>query len=271
MRGLILAHSFLVGLKTFEDQFVAWHDLINALQTAVLAICVLEIILRVALDRLRFFYDFWNIFEASVVIVAVLSNTPAVIVLRLLKELQALSAWGPLPGFLRRTLRGARHVGIALLLTALVFYVFAILSREFMSETMPDRFGNVADAFQTLMRMAVLEIRTMDLLQDIAQQEPLVWLLMLSLWGCMAFILLNFLLSLFPLPVAERVEIEVTEVQVSPTQLMQMETELVEEEFAVEAEAERLLIRAETARILDEVRGLREEMISYRERYRRRI
>ena len=150
-----------------------------------------------------------------------------------------------------------------------MFYAFAILASELFAKGLPIWFSNVFVAFKTVLWLLFIDIWSMEMLPAIGARYPVVWVVIVAAWISLLLIWLNFALGmLLPAELAVIEEEELIETSASEFRLMALEAELVQREFAVEAEAERLLIRAETERILSEIRTLKDEMAGYRRRYR---
>ncbi len=262
-----------MGIGTFEHVVtdIAW--LLDAVSRIAIGIILIALGLRLIGNFRGFFRSFWNVFDLSIVVVLIGFSAPylaALLVLRVLKLLRNLAEGVVLVRLGRLLLALVREFGIALMLSLLMLYAFAILTSQLFAGGLPAWFSDVFTAFKTLVRILFIDIWFMEMLPEIGARYPVVWVVIMAVWACLFLIWLNFALGiLLPAELEVVEEEELIEAAVSEFRLMTLETELVQQEFAVEAEAERLLIRAETDRILSEIQTLKDEMAGYRQRYSR--
>ncbi|WP_417670635.1 hypothetical protein [Roseibium sp.] len=269
---LIIVTSALLGLLTLDviDKLLPWPA--HLVGWAIMAISAMEIAFRAALEGGAFLRSFWSVFGACVLLSAGLMQEPAILVLRL----AVVVHWFGLDERLDITIvlwrwahRSARIVLRSLAAFLVGLYALSVVAVKLFGEVLETEFGTLAAALRTLLHIAVLEAHTFERLVSLAGHQPLVWALIILPW-CMIFALALAVVNrvLLAEAVVEE-EAEVVSESLSQMQLMQLETELVQEEMAVEAEAERVLIRVETDRILKEIRTLKDEMATYRQRYGR--
>ena len=70
--ALLLSNAALLGLETWPASMAAAGGPIRALDTAILAVFVAEIALRLYVHRLDFWRDPWSVFDFAVVSIALL-------------------------------------------------------------------------------------------------------------------------------------------------------------------------------------------------------
>ncbi len=88
--GLILINAVILGMETSSALMADWGVWLNIADKAILAIFVVEIALRLIAHRLRYFRDPWNVFDFSVVVIALLPASDSLAVLRALRVLRVL-------------------------------------------------------------------------------------------------------------------------------------------------------------------------------------
>ncbi len=145
--------------------FVAQHGaLLHALDVAVLAIFIIEIVLKLAAHGRRpldYFRDGWNVFDFTIVALCLLPvGGPFAAVLRLVRTLRLLRLVTALPklqllvGALLKSLSSMGYVG---LLLGLMFYIYAVTGVHLFGQASPEYFGSLRAALLSLFQMITLD------------------------------------------------------------------------------------------------------------------
>ncbi|WP_417685151.1 ion transporter [Roseibium sp.] len=248
-------------------------DLRDLLGWTILAVMALEITFRFSLEGIEATRRLWNVFDAVVVLVAALTQTPVLVVIRLVFVIRIFPFHERIRMVIRvgrfgqRIFRDLARAAVVLLAGLLAL---SLLAGELLADLLANEFGTPLKAMETLIRIVIADLETLSKLVHLAGDYPLIWIFLVLPWLLVLFLALMLLTAPFvDEAIAIEDEAEVAAEALSEMRLMQLETEMVQKEIAVEAEAERLLIRAETNRILKEIGRLKDEMSSYRHRYRR--
>ena len=98
---LILVNAVILGLETSEAIMARWGAILSAADSAILAVFVIEIGLRLAVWRGSFFRDPWSVFDFIVVGIALIPATGPLAVLRALRVLRVLRLISMLPSMRR--------------------------------------------------------------------------------------------------------------------------------------------------------------------------
>jgi len=98
---LILINAVILGLETSEAIMARLGSVLVASDRAILAVFVVEIGLKLAIWRGRFFRDPWSVFDFIVVSVALIPATGPVAVLRALRVLRVLRMISMVPSMRR--------------------------------------------------------------------------------------------------------------------------------------------------------------------------
>ncbi|MEP4030999.1 ion transporter [Roseibium polysiphoniae] len=276
LRLTLLALGLLVLASVFSGETEQGQDLAGLwqlLKGAILAVVALELLLRFLLEGWRFFRWHWNPYHLSVVVLAIGLNAPAILVFRLVAIIGwpgVVARWRLLANVFRWCGRLLRELLFSLCLLVSGFCAVAVLAVDLLGHRHPVEFGSFIRAYETLLRLCLFDLASWDELLALAGQDPLVWLPVSLFWTVVLVALVNPLLGLFFTELVQtEIEQEGIDEDLSEMRLMRLEGELVSEEIAVEAEAERLLIRRETERILQQIEKLKKEMAHYRESQRR--
>ena len=253
--ALILVNAVTLGLETSETVMDHIGPLLLAFDRFVIAVFVVEILLRLAVHRLAFFREPWNIFDFVVVAISVAPATEGFQVLRALRVLRVLRMVTIVPslrrvvGALAAALPG---MGSIFLLLGLIFYVFSVMATKLFGASFPDWFGTIGASAYSLFQIMTLESWSMGIVRPVMQVYPYAWAFFIPFILCATFIALNLFIGVI----------------VSALQ-GEHEQQLKEEQRELEAERKRLLGEVEAARdathdetvaLGDEIRALRREL-----------
>ncbi|MDI1248041.1 MAG: ion transporter [Lacunisphaera sp.] len=162
--GVILLAGVLAGVETYPALVAAWGPWLRWLNHAVLAIFVVEIILKFAAcgrKPRRYFADGWNSFDFLIVALCFLPAAgPFAAVLRLsrvLRLLRLVSALPKLQLLVGALLKSLSSMGYVSLLLALMFYIYAVAGVHLFGQADPGDFGSLPAALFTLFRVVTLD------------------------------------------------------------------------------------------------------------------
>ncbi|MDQ7816475.1 MAG: ion transporter [Melioribacteraceae bacterium] len=158
--GLIIFNSITIGLETSDQIMTSFGSTLLLIDRIILAIFVVEIGLKLYAYRLSFFRSGWNIFDFTIVAIALLPASGALAVLRSLRIFRSLRLIKNVPK-LRFIVESLFHSLPSLLwifvLLALVFYVFAVIGTKLFSAEFPAWFGTLGASMFSLFQIMTLE------------------------------------------------------------------------------------------------------------------
>jgi voltage-gated sodium channel len=243
--ALIVINAVTLGLETSQSAMARYGPLLNAIDRMIIAVFVVEIFARLAVQGRTFFRDGWNIFDMTVVGVALAPATAAFSVLRALRVLRLLRVITVVPA-LQRVVGGLISalpgMGSILLLIGLIFYVFGVMAVNLYAAADPVHFGTLGAALYTLFTVMTLEGWVDDVVNPLMQTRPWAWLFFIPFIVVTTFTVLNLFIGII-------------------VNAMQEEHGKAKAE---EREAERDLIHDETAPLVREIQGLKAEIASLR-------
>lgn len=237
---LIVINAVILGLETYPAVMDAYGDLLHTINGVIIAIFVVEIVLRIYAYGWPFFKDGWNLFDFFVVIAALVpagAASGALRLLRLLRVFRLLSAVRSMRlvvNALMTSIPGIMSMGGLFLM---VLYVFAIASTTIIGPLDPANYGDLGTTFTSLYRVVVADGWS-DMVVPVATEHPWLWVYFLVFSFVGAVILLN----LFVAVVVEAMN--------------RIQTEELESSQAEETEV--------TEQILAELRELRSEVAELR-------
>jgi voltage-gated sodium channel len=243
--ALIVVNAVVLGLETSQSVMAAAGPALLLLDQAILAVFVIEIVLRIGYRRLAFFRDGWSLFDFAVVAIALAPVMPGLSVLRALRVLRVLRLVTVMPRLkmvVRALLSSLPGLGSIALLQALIFYVGAVIATKLFAADFPDWFGSIGRSLYTLFQVMTLESWSMGIVRPVMEVYPYAWAFFVPFILVATFTMLNLFIAVI----------------VSAMQAIQHdETEAVTQEI-------RSATHDETETILDELRRLRAEVAALR-------
>lgn len=245
--ALIVFNAITLGLETSQIVMERWSAVLHLIDHAVLAVFVLELAARIAVQRLAFFKDGWNVFDFVVVAVTLVptSSTDAFTVLRALRVLRLLRLITAVPS-LRRVVGGLiaalPGMGSIVLLIGLIYYVSAVMAVNLFGADFPNLFGTLPGSLFTLFTIMTLEGWVDGVVKPIMEKYPYAWLFFIPFIIGTTFTILNLFIGVI---------------------VNAMQTEVAKSE-AAEREAERGMLHEETAPLLREIRELKADVAALR-------
>jgi len=243
---LIAINAITLGMQTSAMLMAAAGPLLTAVDNLILWIFVAEIVIKLFVYRTAFFRDPWNLFDFTVVGVALLPATGPLAVLRSLRVLRVLRLASTVPA-MRRVIEGllASIPGISsvVALLFLVFYVFAVMGTKLYGDAAPEAFGTLGRSMFTLFQVMTLDGWSTDVVRPMMEANPYVWVFFLPFILVTSFAVLNLFIAIIVNAMGEQHE---------------------EEQKAEVAEIAETT-HAGNAMLLAEIRALREEVRALRD------
>lgn len=196
---LIVINAITLGLET--SQQITDHigaGLLTA-DRIILGVFVAEISLRITARGFQFFRDPWNLFDFSVVAIALVPATDELAVLRALRVLRVLRLISIIP-HMRRVVGGllAAIPGLSSILgiLMLLFYVFAVIATKLFGEAFPEWFGTLGSSMYTLFQIMTLESWSMGIVRPVMEVYGLAWLFFVPFILVTTFTVLNLFIAI---------------------------------------------------------------------------
>jgi len=149
----IVVNALTLGAQTYSD--ARWLAAVNAF---CLGVFVIELCIRVAVDRRNFLRSGWNIYDAAVILASFIPGVGALSQLARLARVARLVRYLPEARvLLRGAVRAIPALGSLFTLTALLIFLYGMVAVELFGQVMPDHFGNIGLAALTLFILLSLE------------------------------------------------------------------------------------------------------------------
>jgi voltage-gated sodium channel len=196
--ALILINAVVLGLETSPSIMAVWGPWLVAADRAILAIFVVEIILRLLAHRLAYFRDPWNVFDFLVVAIALVPASGPLAVLRALRVLRVLRLITLVPS-MKRVVSGLLSalpgLGSVAAIIGLIFYVAAVIATKLFAADFPEWFGSLGASAFTLFQVMTLESWAMGIVRPVMAVYPAAWIFFLVFILASTFTLLNLFIA----------------------------------------------------------------------------
>jgi voltage-gated sodium channel len=162
--GVIVLAGALVGVETSPAMVASYGGALDVLDRVVLAIFVVEIVIKLAAEGnapWRYFRDPFDCFDFAIVAVSLLPlGAQYVTVLRLLRLLRVLRLVHALPRLqilVSALLKSIPSMGYVAAFLGLLFYVYGVAGVFLFGQNDPARFGTLGTAMLSLFTVVTLE------------------------------------------------------------------------------------------------------------------
>ncbi len=243
---VIVLNAISLGLETSPQIVARFGALLAVVDRVMLAIFVVELLLRLFAYRAAFFRDPWSVFDFIIVGIAVLPSSGAFSVLRALRVLRVLRLISAVPSMRRvvgALLAALPGMGSIAAMLALVLYVAAVMATSLFGSIAPEYFGHLGTSLFTLFQTMTGEAWP-DVARAVMVEMPYAWIFFIVFILVSTFSVLNLFIAVVVNAMQEQVADE-------------MRAE--EDQHAAEASSERAVL-------LDELRAVRREVAELRER-----
>ena len=196
--ALILVNAVILGLETSPQLMAVWGSWLNAADRAILAVFVVEIALRLYVNRLAYFRDPWNVFDFTVVAIALVPASGPLAVLRALRILRVLRLITLVPS-MKRVVSGLLSAlpGLTSVMgiICIIFYVAAVIATKLFAADFPALFGDLGKSAFTLFQVMTLEGWAMEVVRPVMAVYPSSWVFFLIFILASTFTLLNLFIA----------------------------------------------------------------------------
>jgi len=199
--GLILLNALILGLETaptLVEQYGRWFEIGHSF---ILAIFIIEAILKITAvaPRLRLYFgDGWNLFDFSVILLALMPATGELAVIarlaRLLRVLRLISTIPELRLIVTTLIRSIPSMGHVILLMSIIFYIYGIAGYHLFHEHDPVHWETLGLSLLTLFRIVTLEDWT-DVMYTAMELYKWAWIYFVSFVFMGTFVIINLFIA----------------------------------------------------------------------------
>jgi len=226
--AIILLSAVIIGLETSAELNAQYSDWFNWGNRVVLLIFIIEAALKIYAVSPRisdYFSKGWNVFDFTIILLALIPSTGELAMLarlaRLLRVLRLISAIPELRLIVATLLRSIPSMGNVMLLMSVIFYIYAVAGQQFFHAHDPEHWGTLGLSLLSLFRIVTLEDWT-DLMYTAMALHPLSWIYFVSFVIIGTFVIINLFIAVVinNLDEAKQEQLEALHIPVTHDQLM---------------------------------------------------
>ena len=197
--AVILVNAVILGLETSPTVMGKVGGLLLVLDKIALGIFVVELLLKLAAYRFKFFKSGWNLFDTVIVVISLMPTSQGLSVLRALRILRAfrlISAIPKMRGVIQALLAAIPAMGSVIAILSLVFYVFSVMATKLFGGAFPDWFGTVGASLYTLFQIMTLESWSMGIVRPVMDTFPWAWAVFVPFIMVTTFAVVNLFVAI---------------------------------------------------------------------------
>jgi len=196
---VILVNAVVLGLQTSKELMARTGTLLDMVDNICLGIFTIEIVLKLIVQRHRFFLSGWNNFDFVIVGISLLPGAGGLSVLRAMRIMRVLRVVSVAPS-LRRVVEGfiSALPGMmsVFVLMALIFYIAGVMATKLFGETFPDWFGTLGESLYSLFQIMTLESWSMGIVRPVMEVHPYAWAFFVPFIMVTTFAVVNLVVGL---------------------------------------------------------------------------
>ena len=204
---VIMINAVTLGLETSPTVMRHAGVLVTSVEAIILTIFVLEIGLKLYAFGFRFFREPWNVFDFTIVAIALMpASGPFAILraLRILRVLRLLTKIRRLRDITESLLKAIPSIGWIAALLLLVFYVFAVMGTKLFGASFDEDFGHLGRAMYSLFQIMTLESWSQEIARPVMAEYPFAWIYFITFILVTAFTVLNLFIGIIVSTMQER-------------------------------------------------------------------
>ncbi len=196
---LIIVNALILGLETSSRLREIAGPVFSLVNQVIIAVFVLELLLKLLCYRLRFFVNGWNWFDFAIVVISVVPSQGGLAILRslrLLRVLRLLSTVRQLRMLVDSLLEALPGIGWSAVLLLIFFYIFGVMGVSLFGNSFPEWFGTLGASLYTLFQIMTLESWSMGIARPVMQAYPYAWLYFTPFILVASFMVLNLFIAI---------------------------------------------------------------------------
>lgn len=202
---LIGLNALILGALTFAEKGSAMHAHLSLADHIILGFFVLEMILKIAAWRMRFFKFGWNLFDITIIAISLVPASAAFAVLRAFRVLRILRLLHVVPMLRRITealFRALPGMSAIIAVMALMIYVSAVIATDLFGQTDTPEvralFGDLPSSALSLFQVMTMDGWRFEVMQKVIDDgHPYAWIFFLLYVFLAGFAVLNLFIAVF--------------------------------------------------------------------------
>lgn len=202
--GLIVINAAILGVLTYRDLPQVWTSVLLRVDQIILYIFVLEIVLKLAVRRLDFFRNGWDLFDFLVVMISLVPGGNSITILRAMRVLRVLRLLRFVPMMRRITealFRALPGMSAIVAIIVLVIYVYAVMATTLFGASEDPEvlllFGDLQSSALTMFQIMTLDGWRSEVVQKVIDDgHPWAGLFFIVFIFLVSFAILNLFIAL---------------------------------------------------------------------------
>ncbi|MBX6387321.1 MAG: ion transporter [Microbispora sp.] len=195
--AVIALNGIALGLETSHELAGRYATAFLVIDRVILAVFVVEILLRIVVHGKAFFRDPWSWFDLIIVGTALVPASESVSILRVFRFLRVLRLVSVVPGMRRvvsALFTAIPGLASAVVLLLLSLYTASVIGEQLFHEVAPQYFGDLGRSLFTMFTVLTVE-NWPQVAEDVMGKEPLAWIFFATFIVISAFFILNLLIG----------------------------------------------------------------------------
>lgn len=196
---LIVINSVTIGLETSPAVMAKAGTWLLLIDDIILGVFAAELLLKLVVYNRRFSHDAWNIFDLSIVILALIPSAGPLAVLRTLRILRTLRLLKNVPKLrliIEALLKSIPSIGWIGVLVMVIFYIFAVIGTSLYGQQFPQYFGDLGVAMFTLFQIMTLESWASGIARPVMSEIPNSWIFFIPFILLATYTTLNIFIAI---------------------------------------------------------------------------
>ena len=196
---VILINAITLGLETSEELVSEIGNMLIYVDKIALSIFVIELLIKLFVYRLSFFKSGWNVFDFTIVTIALIPTSGPLSILRAFRIFRALRLLSMVPSMKKviqamfYAITGIASVGTIIVL---IFYISAVLVTNFFGNKFEDWFGSIGESMYSLFQIMTLESWSMGIVRPVMEEYPYAWAFFVPFILVTTFAVLNLFIGI---------------------------------------------------------------------------
>lgn len=199
--SLIIVNGIILGLETVPELLSQYERAFIWGNRIILSVFIVEAVIKIishAPRVHRYFYNGWNVFDFTIVVLSLIPASGEFAMLarlaRLLRVLRLISVIPELRIIVATLVRSIPSMGNIMLLMSIIFYIYAVAGYQLFHEHDPEHWRSLGIALLTLFRIVTLEDWT-DVMYTAMEMHPLAWIYFVSFVIVGTFVVINLFIA----------------------------------------------------------------------------
>ncbi|TMV45092.1 ion transporter [Paenibacillus mesophilus] len=196
--AVVFLNAIIIGLQCYPEIEAAYGPVLSSLDMVCLIIFTVEVILKLIVNRMKYFKDGWNVFDFVVVAASLLFMSSQFVsvlrILRVLRVLKTVSSIRSLRRIITSLFMAIPTIGSIALLMVIVFFVYGVIGATFFAELSPVYFGDLSKSLVTLFQIATFDDWA-NIYRPIAESSPLSLIYFVTFIFIAVFVMLNLVVG----------------------------------------------------------------------------